>query len=489
MRAHLTAVPGVAPRALGLVRVSKERAEMLSPTLQRTAITDHAARRGYTVVDWLEGVDESGSQARSAWWARLDQACAAVERRDVDVVLVWKFSRVARNRLRWAVAVDRVEAAGGRLESATEDVDTSTSTGRFTRGMLAELQSFEAERIGEQWRETHAHRRAAGLPHDGAARLGYVYARGAGYTPDEATAPVVADLYARYVAGSGYRPLQTHLDALGIVQPRTGRSWTARGVALTLASGFAAGLLSVHDPACPCGRPAQCTRRVHVPGAHAPIITPGTWGEYERVRATRAATSPRHLASQHVLSARVRCAGCGYALRVRSATAHRRQRLDCPTHRCPAPAGAVYQVVLDEVLAWLRWIADDLDARAQAKVAHAAQAATARTDAAHLARALQRTDQALTRLTTDLARGLVPEAAYTTARDELLAERDTAAAALADHEATLRRPGPDRAVLHGLLTDWDVLPVADRRALLEDLCTITVTRGRPAAVTVRGTWD
>lgn len=474
--------PPLAPRALGLVRVSKERHEMLSPTLQRTAIGDYAAARGYTVVDWLEGVDESGSSARSAWWARLDQACTAVEARQVDVVLVWKFSRVARNRLRWAVAVDRVEAAGGRLESATEQVDTSTSTGRFTRGMLAELQSFEAERIGEQWRETHAHRRAAGLPHDGSPRLGYTYARGGGYSPDPAVAPVVADLYARYTAGSGYRPLRDHLDALAITQPRTGRAWTSRGVALYLQSGFAAGLLSVHDPACSCGRPAGCVRRVHVPAAHQPIITAGAWAEYQHVRAARAGTSPRRLGSPHVLSGLVRCAGCGYALRVRPQTAHRRQRLDCPTHRCPAPAGTPYARVLDDVLAWLDEHPQETAQVVQEALARRARPAAPEVTAAHLHRVITRADAALHRLTTGLARGIVDENAYAAARDELTAEKDRAAQALEDTEqaatATPHEPGAGA---------WGDLSTVEQRDALAGLCEVVVTRQRPgpAGVTVR----
>jgi hypothetical protein len=102
------------PRALGLVRVSKERDGMISPEVQRVAISDYAAARGYEITGWLEGIDESGSRARSAWWPRLDQAVAAVEAGEYDVILVWKYSRVARHRLRWASrsTASRTPAAG-----------------------------------------------------------------------------------------------------------------------------------------------------------------------------------------------------------------------------------------------------------------------------------------------------------------------------------------------------------------------------------------
>ena len=84
------------------------------------------------------------------------RALLAFEERAADAIVVWKWSRLARNRRDWAVAVDTIEAAGGRPESSTETVDTITSTGRLARGMLAEIAAFESDRIGDGWREAHA---------------------------------------------------------------------------------------------------------------------------------------------------------------------------------------------------------------------------------------------------------------------------------------------------------------------------------------------
>jgi hypothetical protein len=48
----------------------------------------------------------------------------------------------------WAVVVDRVEAAGGRLEPATEAVDTATSTGRFARRVRLRTAALRRPRFG-----------------------------------------------------------------------------------------------------------------------------------------------------------------------------------------------------------------------------------------------------------------------------------------------------------------------------------------------------
>ena len=49
-RSGLRAVPEVAPRALGLVRVSKERDGMVSPEVQLSAIGDYCTARGYVLT-------------------------------------------------------------------------------------------------------------------------------------------------------------------------------------------------------------------------------------------------------------------------------------------------------------------------------------------------------------------------------------------------------------------------------------------------------
>ena len=171
---RLAAVPDAPRRGIALIRVSKARGrdDVSSPQLQRTAIADYAAGRGIDVVEWVEALAESASRSRSPWWRRLEAAVAAVEAGERDVVLVWKDGRAARHRRNWAVALDRIEVAGGTLETATEGLDTTASTGRLARGMLAEMAACESEQKGEVWKETHARRRAQGMPHAGGPRLG-----------------------------------------------------------------------------------------------------------------------------------------------------------------------------------------------------------------------------------------------------------------------------------------------------------------------------
>jgi len=206
------------------VRVSKARGrdDLISPELQRTAIEDHARRSGIAIIDWREVLDESASRERSGWWATLEEAIEQVEAGTLDVLVLWKYNRAARNRRRWAVALDRIEVAGGQIESATEGLDTTTSTGRLARGMLAELAAWEADKIGETWKETHARRTANGLPHSGRPRFGYLYTREHGYQPDPETAPILVQMYERFAGGDSVRSIAKWLNTLGARTTRGG---------------------------------------------------------------------------------------------------------------------------------------------------------------------------------------------------------------------------------------------------------------------------
>jgi site-specific DNA recombinase len=86
-------------RAVAYVRVSLEREGMISPQLQMFAIEDYCKRRGYIIVKVLEDLDLSGR-----FWKRrqVEEGSAMVETDQADILVVWRWSRVSRNRLDWA---------------------------------------------------------------------------------------------------------------------------------------------------------------------------------------------------------------------------------------------------------------------------------------------------------------------------------------------------------------------------------------------------
>lgn len=470
-RNRLAAVPDTTPRALALVRVSKERDGMISPDIQRAAITDYARTRGYQITGWLEGLDESGSRARSAWWPRLDQAVTAVENREYDVILVWKFSRTARHRLRWATALDRVEVAGGRLESATEQVDVTTSTGRFTRGMLAELGSFEAERTGEIWQEVHDRRVAAGKPASGKARYGYVNDPVEKvHKPDPVTGPVLASMYRRYVAGESMYALVGWLNDNGH-RTNTGGLWSMRSLRRTMDTGFAAGFFS--------------HKGVLHRGVHEPLIDQELWQAYLDARARRRAVPSRTERSQYLLSGLVRCARCGGPMNVLKAPHKPGQapRMVCKRRneygaRACGGTSVTMSFVEDAVQAWVGEQAAAVDGSAGAVDLLEVRRTTVAADLARVTREAARVEESLTRLSVQNATDPLPEVVYERARRELQEQWVRLSGRVDELQREARAASTDVAeVAAGLMSEWDELIVPLRRELLRRLVSVVLVRG------------
>jgi DNA invertase Pin-like site-specific DNA recombinase len=126
-----------------------------SPQMQLEALREYAAHRELAVVTEL--VDHGVSGARDHRPA-LDELMAVARRRQIDVVLVYKFDRFARIVRHLVNALDEFQGLGVEFVSYTESVDTSTPLGRALFAIVAALAELERSLIVE--RSTEGQRRA-----------------------------------------------------------------------------------------------------------------------------------------------------------------------------------------------------------------------------------------------------------------------------------------------------------------------------------------
>ncbi|WP_030579084.1 recombinase family protein [Streptomyces globisporus] len=302
---------------LAYIRVSTWKEEKISPELQRDAIAQWARRTGRRIIGWIEDLDVSGRHFKRKIMTCIER----VEAGEARGVAVWRYSRFGRDRTGNAINLARLQQAGGELESATEPVDATTAIGRFQRGMILEFSAFESDRAGEQWRETHDHRKyKLRLPAQGRKRWGYVWHRrydaGTGklqeerYEPDETTGPVCAQLYVDYVNGTGFSALCGKLNRAGH-RTTQGTMWSTETLSRYMDSGFPAGLLTVHDPECRCRKTnGTCKKHVFIQGAQEELIEFDLWERYRQRRKEVAATAPRSRVGMYELTSLVKCAGC-----------------------------------------------------------------------------------------------------------------------------------------------------------------------------------
>jgi len=135
------------------------------PQMQTRELHDYCEHRGWRVAGEYVDVGISGAKEKRP---ELDRLMADAHRRRFDAVIVWRFDRFARSVSHLLRAFEAFRALGIEFVSLSEQVDTSTPTGKmvFTvLGAVAELErSLIAERVKAGLRNARAKGKRLGRP-------------------------------------------------------------------------------------------------------------------------------------------------------------------------------------------------------------------------------------------------------------------------------------------------------------------------------------
>lgn len=136
-----------------------------SPEMQLRELREYCDRRGWQIAGEYVDVGISGAKDSRP---ELNKLLADGHRRRFDAVVVWKFDRFARSVSHLLRALETFNALGVAFVSLSEQIDTSTPTGKmiFTvLGAVAELErSLIAERVRAGLRNARAKGRRLGRP-------------------------------------------------------------------------------------------------------------------------------------------------------------------------------------------------------------------------------------------------------------------------------------------------------------------------------------
>ena len=130
-----------------------------SPEMQLRELREYCERRGWQIVG--EYVDRGISGAKEKR-PELDRLMADAHRRRVDAVIVWKFDRFARSVSHLLRALETFKALGIDFVSLSEQVDTSTPTGKMVFTVLGAVAELERSLICERVRAGIRNARAKG---------------------------------------------------------------------------------------------------------------------------------------------------------------------------------------------------------------------------------------------------------------------------------------------------------------------------------------
>ena len=121
-------------------------------------LRDYAARRGLVpageYVDYASGTREDRPQYR----ALLD----VVRKRQVDIVLVWRYDRFARSTQALVHALKEFHSLGVDFISYQENIDTTTPQGELIFTVMASIAQFESALMSERVKAGMARAKAQG---------------------------------------------------------------------------------------------------------------------------------------------------------------------------------------------------------------------------------------------------------------------------------------------------------------------------------------
>jgi DNA invertase Pin-like site-specific DNA recombinase len=129
------------------------------PSMQTRELEEYCQRKGWQIHDIYV---DNGFSGKKDFRPQLNRMMQDAHERRFDVVVVWRFDRFARSVSHLLRALETFGALGIQFVSLSEQVDTSTPTGKMVFTVLGAVAELERNLIVERVRAGLRHARAKG---------------------------------------------------------------------------------------------------------------------------------------------------------------------------------------------------------------------------------------------------------------------------------------------------------------------------------------
>lgn len=299
------------------IRVSTEDQAEFSPDSQRKKILEYAEKNNIIIPEefYFEDIGISGREAEKRPEFMKMISIAKTKPKPFDIVLLWKFSRFARNRedsivykrlLRKKCEIDVVSVS----ENLGDD-----KISELIEGVIETMDEFYsinlAEEVKRGMNEKFSRGGVVSYP-----PFGYKMGDGV-FVKDESSASIVKMIYEWYLSGMGMRNIAAKLNEMGIVS-KQGNKFENRTVEYILTNPTYIGKLRRN----PNGRNSsdrfhQSADNVIVDGKHEPIIRKELFDAVNdkiREKKKQYVRNSQQTHADFMLKGLVRCSNCGATL-------------------------------------------------------------------------------------------------------------------------------------------------------------------------------
>lgn len=300
--------------AAAYIRVSTDNQTELSPDSQIKVIRQYAKQHGYVIPDEFIYRDDGISGKHASNRPEFNQMIATAKQHPspFSAVLLWKFSRFARNQEESIFYKSMLRKNGVEVISVSEPVIDGPFGSLIERIIEWTDEYYSIRLSGEVKRGMLEKVERGGIV--SVASFGYVVEDNQ-YIVNPETAPIVKKIYQDFLDGVSILQIARQLNQLGIKTTRGGL-WENRTVDYILQNPVYIGKIRWN--------PKRRTRRnfddediIIVDGTHEPIIDVET---YNQVQAKREQLKKSHKKYTHeikdiyMLHGLVKCSNCGASL-------------------------------------------------------------------------------------------------------------------------------------------------------------------------------
>ncbi len=304
--------------AAAYIRVSTDEQLELSPDSQREKISEYAAAHGIELPErfiFIEGERKKGLSGRSAKNRPKFQEMIALAKekpKPFDCILLWKFSRFARNidAATYYKSVLR-NKCGIDVISVSEPISEGMY-GRLVEMIIEWSDEFYSFNLAGEVRRGMSARAKAG-EFSSYAPIGYKMSDKR-LIIDEMTAPAVREVFNAYICGTPPSEIAAALNGQGITT-RFGNPVSPRFITYMITNPIYKGYIAFS----PEGRRKKADigseRLIYRKGIHEPIVDEALWEScFERYLASKGTKRRASQGTEYTLRSLLVCSACGSPL-------------------------------------------------------------------------------------------------------------------------------------------------------------------------------
>ena len=302
--------------AAAYIRVSTDKQTELSPESQTNEIQNYAKQHGYIVPKEYIFRDDgiSGKKAEKRPQFQTMIATSKQKPAPFSTILIWKFSRFARNQEEAIVYKSMLKKNGISVISVSEPMDDSPYSTLIER-IIEWMDEYYSIRLAGEVRRGLKSKLDKGEPTT-PAPYGYIN-KNKGYVIDEAKAEIVKEIFTDYVNGKAAFAIARDLNNRGYLTSK-GKNWSSTTISYILRNPTYIGKLVHNNDQTKNTRDSKDITIID--GNHEPIISMELWKKAQDLISHSEIVNKKYCRKDgqsykpYLLHGLLKCSSCGHAM-------------------------------------------------------------------------------------------------------------------------------------------------------------------------------